>query len=270
MRAKKQLGQHFLHDQQILHRIQQVIAPKKQDYFVEIGPGHGALTAFILPHCEKLLAIEIDKDVIDGLIRRCSPLGDLSVLKQDALTVDFSRLFSDLSTYRLVGNLPYNVSTPLIFHVLAASQHVVDMHFMLQKEVVDRMVAPPGNKTYGRLSVMVQYAAKTDALFDVPPTAFNPPPKVDSAVVRLVPYQAKPIQAVDERQFAQVVSLAFQQRRKMLRASLKSYYTEDSLAKTSVDLTLRPEQLSVADFVHLSDDIILKKDFKGDLDASVY
>lgn len=270
MRAKKQLGQHFLNDQQVLNHIQQVIAPKKQDYFVEIGPGFGALTAFILPYCEKLLAIEIDKDVIDRLTNRCEPLGHLSILKQDALTVNFSNLLPEILTYRLIGNLPYNISTPLIFHVLTAGQRIVDMHFMLQKEVVDRMVAPPGNKTYGRLSVMVQYAAKVDALFDVLPTAFNPPPKVDSAVVRLVPYQVKPIQAIDEKRFAQVVSLAFQQRRKMLRASLKTYYTEGSLANAPVDLTLRPEQLSVADFVHLSDHIILKKDFKGDLDAPVY
>ncbi len=253
MRAKKYLGQHFLTDSAVLEQLQRVIAPNKQDVFVEIGPGLGALTTMILPHCQGLQAIEIDTDVLATLQYRCQHLGKLTILHQDALQVDFSTLWPDKPYYRLVGNLPYNISTPLIFQVLEAAHRIHDLHFMLQKEVTERMAAKPGSKTYGRLSVMVQYMAEVHELFDVNPTAFSPPPKVESAIVKLIPYQKKPVQAKNETHLAALVLQTFTQRRKMLRASLKAHYVEANLHKSPVDLTLRPEQLSVADFVALSD-----------------
>lgn len=256
MRAKKHLGQHFLTDPQVLQHILQVIAPTKTEQFVEIGPGLGALTEMLLPHCKALQAIEIDKDVLVSLKRRCQKLGEFSVLSQDVLTMDFAVLWPEASSYRLVGNLPYNISTPILFQVLAAASRVQDMHFMLQKEVTARMAASPGSKTYGRLSVMVQYQAEVTELFDVSPQAFNPPPKVDSAVVRLMPYHQKPIQAKDETHFANLVMNIFSQRRKMLRASLKQFYPNADLSTCPIDITLRPEQLSVADLVKLSDFLI--------------
>jgi len=256
MRAKKRLGQHFLKDEQVLSRLLQVIAPSKNDAIVEIGPGLGALTAMVLPHCQALLAIEIDSDVLASLRVRCQGKGDLTILHQDVLTVDFSALYPGCSTYRLIGNLPYNISTPLIFHVLQSASRISDMYFMLQKEVADRMAAMPGDKSYGRLSVMVQYVADVLVLFDVGPQAFSPPPKVDSAIVKLIPYRQKPIQAQDDQHFATLVTQAFGQRRKMLRASLKSHYTVAQLQQAPIDLMLRPEQLSVMDFVRLSDYLV--------------
>lgn len=256
MRAKKHLGQHFLTDRQVLQHMLQVIAPTKEQLLVEIGPGLGALTEILLPNCKGLQAIEIDKDVLASLRHRCQRLGALSILSQDVLTVDFASLWPAVPSYRLVGNLPYNISTPILFQVLMAASRIQDMHFMLQKEVTARMAANPGSKIYGRLSVMVQYLAGVTELFDVPPQAFNPPPKVDSAVVRLIPYQQKPIQAKDETHFANLVMQVFGQRRKMLRASLKQFYPTTDVSACPIDITLRPEQLSVADFVTLSDFLI--------------
>ena len=250
--ARKRFGQNFLHDANIIRRIVDAIHPAPDDLMVEIGPGQGALTDPLLKHLQHLHVIELDRDLIPVLRERFAPNG-LEIHEADALKFDFRTLFQE-QPLRVVGNLPYNISTPLLFHLLGYQQNIRDMHFMLQLEVVDRLSARPGNKDYGRLSVITQYYCQVDKLFPVPPGAFNPPPKVMSAIVRLIPRPC-PWQAQDTDLFEKVVKTAFAQRRKTLRNNLKQILDPALLDQLDIDLSLRPEQVSLQEFVKLSNDI---------------
>ncbi len=249
--AKKRFGQNFLVDNNIIDKIIVAINPKPQENIIEIGPGLGALTAPILERSKQLMAIEIDYNAAEQVKLRCEALGKLTLIQQDALTVDFNQ-FS--APFRVIGNLPYNISTPLIFHLLKWINSITDMTFMLQKEVTERICAQPGSSAYGRLSVMTQYHCRASRLFDVPPTAFHPKPKVYSSIIRLTPHnthsQTNHVNHYDY--FTNIVSAAFQKRRKMLRGSLKSWVSPEQFARCEIDSTLRAEQLSVEDFVQLA------------------
>ena len=258
---RKRFGQNFLIDEGVVRRIVRSIRPRSDDKMVEIGPGQGAITGLILEECANLDVIELDRDLIPMLKVRFDRNPGFRVHEADALKFDFSQLTDSEKTLRVVGNLPYNISTPLIFRLIAQRHLISDMHFMLQKEVVLRLAAKPGDKNYGRLSIMAQYFCEIEDLFDVPPESFNPPPKVMSSIVRLQPYTTLPITAKDETHLETVVKLAFQQRRKTLRNALKPLLEEiDDAASLSVDLSLRAERLSVADFVRLSDELSEKAD----------
>ena len=251
-RPRKRFGQNFLHDPGIIRRIVQAIAPSPGDNLVEIGPGQRAITTELLPLVKRMHAIELDRDLVEPLAARCASLGELLIHSTDALKFDFSTLADPSSPLRVVGNLPYNISTPLLFHLLDHSHHIKDMHFMLQKEVVDRMAAKPGSKTYGRLSVMLQARAQVTSLFHIGPGAFNPPPKVDSAFVRLQPWETSPYHIENRELFARVVAQAFSQRRKTLRNSLRQLLDEETIVAAGLAPSDRAEQLSVADFARLS------------------
>ena len=227
---------------------------------VEIGPGLGAMTCPLLSRIERLQVVELDRDVIPVLKGNCAGKGELTIHQADALRFDFGQLTEQPRSLRVVGNLPYNISTPLIFHLLESAEKILDMHFLLQKEVVERLAAKPGSGDYGRLSVMVQYRCRAENLFHVGRGAFNPPPKVESAVVRLTPYETPPHVARDERLFAQIVNQAFSQRRKTLRKGLQKLCTDADFEQAGIDSSLRPEQLSVADFVLLSNQITQERD----------
>ncbi|WP_308363901.1 MULTISPECIES: 16S rRNA (adenine(1518)-N(6)/adenine(1519)-N(6))-dimethyltransferase RsmA [unclassified Microbulbifer] len=256
-KARKRFGQNFLVDENIIERIVRAIAPKESDNLVEIGPGQGAITRLLLQRCPSLTAVELDRDLIPMLKFKFRDYPEFNIIEQDALKFDFGTLAGDIRAggrpLRIVGNLPYNISTPLLFHLLSFRGAVQDMHFMLQKEVVDRLSATPGSKSYGRLSVMVQYHCRVQGLFPVPPQSFRPAPKVESAIVRLVPHAAPPHPAKDEQLLERIVNVAFQQRRKTLRNALKPLYPELDPAQLPVDAGRRPETLSVQEFVQLAD-----------------
>ncbi len=245
---RKRFGQHFLTDQAVIADIVAAIAPRADDVMVEIGPGLGALTAPLTQVLRHLHVIEIDRDIVARL-RRDYPTGRLSVHAGDVLDFDFSALPPDL---RVVGNLPYNISTPLLFHLANYAAHLRDLHFMLQKEVVERMVAAPGGRDYGRLSVMLQYRFDMALLFAVAPEAFSPPPQVDSAVVRLRPRPQAQLTAASEAGLAQVVRCAFAQRRKTLRNSLAALLQAGDYDALGIAPGLRAENLAVADFISIS------------------
>ncbi len=249
--AKKQLGQHFLADRHYIDKIVMAVNPKDGDRLVEIGPGQGAITLPLLRVHPTLTVIEFDRDLIAPLTAAAEPLGDLTIVQGDVLRVDFSALAAG-EPIRLVGNLPYNISSPILFHALEHAAVVRDMHFMLQKEVVDRMAAGPGSKVYGRLSVMLQAYCQVTSLFVVPPGAFRPPPKVDSAVVRLVPRDPASVNINDHKRFAEVVKAAFGQRRKTLRNALNNVVTAEQFAAAGVRPDARAEQLDVAEFIALA------------------
>ena len=251
-RARKRFGQNFLVDEPILDRIAASVAPAAGEHLVEIGPGKGALTARLAGACDQLTAIELDRDLIPWLKVGFERHPRFCLFQADALSFDFAQLHQPDRPLRIVGNLPYNISTPLIFHLLGFAGQVKDMHFMLQKEVVHRLAAEPGQKAYGRLSVMVQYHCRVEALFEVPPSAFDPAPKVDSALVRLTPYPNLPMRANNSQTLAKLVNLAFQQRRKTLRNALKQWLPGTQLDTLPVDASLRAEALSVADYVALA------------------
>jgi len=253
-RAKKQLGQHFLHDAGIIERIVRAIDPQPGDHLVEIGPGQGALTVPLLRRHGALTAIEFDRDLLPGLDRIRAEYGALEVINADVLAVDLGRL-AGTKQIRLVGNLPYNISSPILFHALDHAAGIQDMHFMLQKEVVDRMAAGPGSKVYGRLSVMLQAFAQVTPLFEVPPGAFRPPPKVDSAIVRMLPRAAGSIGVDDAGMFSNVVKAAFAQRRKTLRNALSALADADTIGAAGVDPGARAEDIAVAQFVRLANDL---------------
>lgn len=250
--ARKRFGQHFLHDKQIIQRIVDAIAPTAEQHLVEIGPGQGALTLPILKKAGHLDVIELDRDLIPQLKHRCSGKQNLTVHQADALEFDYSTLVRDNKPLRLIGNLPYNISTPLMFHLLQYAAHIVDMHFMLQKEVVDRLAARAGTDSYGRLSIMIQYHCRVNALFNVGPDAFFPPPQVDSSIVRLIPHRELPNRAIDYDHFSHLVKTAFSHRRKTLRNCLKNIVTDDDWENVNIDSHLRPEQLTVAEYVKMS------------------
>lgn len=248
-KPRKRFGQNFLHDSFIIHRIVSAINPKPEDNVVEIGPGQGALTAPLLEKLDHLHVIELDRDLIPLLQDKFATQG-LKIHAADALKFNYSELMQD-APLRIVGNLPYNISTPLLFHLISYQEKIRDMHFMLQLEVVDRLAAKPGSKTYGRLSVITQYYCQVDKLFNVSPGAFNPPPKVMSAIVRLTP-RVFSIQATNPELFALVVKTSFAQRRKTLRNNLKQILTTEQIDSLQQDLGLRPEQLNLEDYVLLS------------------
>ena len=245
---RKRFGQNFLNSPGVIRNIVDVIAPQRGDLMVEIGPGQAAITEPLLAALDHLHVVEIDRDLI-ALLKQRFASDKLTIHEGDALDFDFAQFGSDL---RVVGNLPYNISTPLLFHLAGFAAQVRDMHFMLQKEVVDRMVAIPGNGEFGRLSVMLQYRFDMERLFIVPPDAFTPAPKVDSAIVRLIPLPADRLQARDEAAFSRIVGIAFSQRRKMLRNTLRDLFDEDALTRLDIRPTARPEELSVTDYVNLA------------------
>jgi 16S rRNA (adenine1518-N6/adenine1519-N6)-dimethyltransferase len=249
---RKRFGQHFLHDKHVIQQLVDVIAPDPGDHLVEIGPGQGALTAPVLKIVQKMDAIEIDRDLITPLKMRFMNKGTLIIHEVDALEFDFGTLLENHQPLRIIGNLPYNISTPLIFHLLKYADHIQDMHFMLQKEVVDRMAAKPKEEAYGRLSIMVQYHCEVVKLFSVSPSAFYPPPQVESSIIRLRPYRTPPHFAKEYRHFADIVRVAFSHRRKTLKNSLKELMKEDDWKKIEIDTHLRPEELSVKDYVNIS------------------
>lgn len=250
-KARKRFGQHFLHDQNIIHRIIRAINPQPGDRLIEIGPGQGALTIPLLQQCKELTAIELDRDLIPILQQRAQSIGELHLINQDVLTIDLSTL--PLSPpLRLVGNLPYNISTPLMFHLLEHSELIEDMFFMLQKEVAERIIARPEDKHYGRLSVMMQYYCDSDYLFDVPPGCFSPPPRVDSAVIRLQPHATPPVQVEDVSLLSLVVQTAFNQRRKTIHNSLKKILDNTHIESLGIDPGARAETLSLTDFAKLT------------------
>jgi len=246
--AKKRFGQNFLTDQAIISGLVDAISPKADDLMVEIGPGLGALTTPLLQKLQLLHVVELDRDIIDWM-QKNHPVAKIEIHHCDALKFDFSSLGNAI---RVVGNLPYNISTPILFHLLDNVPVIIDMHFMLQKEVVERMVAEPSTAAYGRLSVMLQYRLQMEYLFTVPPEAFDPAPKVESAFVRCVPHAVLPYPANDEALFAQVVTAAFGQRRKTLRNTLKGLLDDDGFKALDLDSQLRAENLSVADFIKIS------------------
>ena len=249
--ARKRFGQNFLNDDGVIADIVAAIAPKSNDRMVEIGPGLAAMTTPLLDTLKHLHVVEIDRDLIARLKQRFKP-ERLTIHEGDALEFDFASLAGEANDLRVVGNLPYNISTPLLFHLAEYADRVRDMHFMLQKEVVERMVAEPGGAEYGRLSVMLQYRYVMELLFIVPPTAFNPPPKVDSAIVRMIPLPAAALTAKDYALFAKVVTAAFGQRRKMLRNTLRELIDEAGLTALGIAPTARAEDLGVAEYVRIA------------------
>lgn len=251
--AKKRLGQHFLRDTAVVARIVQAFAPARDDVVVEIGPGRGALTFALLPRLARLHAVEFDRDLIAPLSVQAAPFGELALHNVDALAFDFRALAAPARKLRVIGNLPYNISTPLLFHLFAQIDCIGDMVFMLQKEVVARLAAAPGGKDYGRLSVMTQAVCAVEALFDVPPGAFAPPPKVNSAVVRLTPHATPPCALARTPAFADLVRLAFAQRRKTLRNNVKAVLTDTALVARGIDPNRRAETLSLMEFCRLAE-----------------
>ena len=250
--AKKHLGQHFLHERGIIAKIVQAVNPQPGDRLVEIGPGQGAITFPLLDKHGELTVIEFDRDLIFPLTEAARTHGTLEVIHRDVLTVDFTALARGGGPLRLVGNLPYNLSSPILFHALDHAAAIRDMHFMLQKEVVDRMAAAPGSKVYGRLSVMLQAYCAVTPLFNVPPGAFRPPPKVDSAVVRLIPRAPESIGIADSARFTEVVRAAFGQRRKTLRNALSGVADSAMIEAAGLRPDARAEQIEVAGFVRLA------------------
>ena len=242
---KKNLGQHFLHERGVIEKIVLAVNPRPGDRLVEIGPGQGAITFPLLRRHGSLTVVEFDRDLITPLMEASEGLGELTIVHKDVLKVDFGKLAGE-GRIRLVGNLPYNISTPILFHVLEHAEAIVDMHFMLQKEVVDRMASAPGSKVYGRLSVMLQALCRVQPLFDVPPGAFRPPPKVDSAVVRLIPKPADQVGIVDFPLFEALVRDAFGQRRKTLRNAVQQLCSGDDIAAAGLRPDARAEQISAS------------------------
>jgi 16S rRNA (adenine1518-N6/adenine1519-N6)-dimethyltransferase len=251
--AKKRFGQNFLTDQGVIYSLVEAISPKVDDLMVEIGPGLGALTQPLIKKLNHLHVVEIDRDIISWM-ENFYPKDKLTIHNADALKFNFAELakLSPENKIRVTGNLPYNISTPILFHLLESVDSIVDMHFMLQKEVVERMVAAPSTSEYGRLSVMLQYRIKMEYLITVPPEAFDPAPKVESAFVRCLPHKTLPYPAKNEALFAKIVTAAFGQRRKTLRNTLKEYLDDLGFTAVGIDSGLRAENLSVEQFVSIA------------------
>jgi 16S rRNA (adenine1518-N6/adenine1519-N6)-dimethyltransferase len=252
-KARKRFGQNFLHDPGVIERIIRAINPKPDDALVEIGPGLGALTEEMLAVNGRLQVVELDRDLIPVLRTKFFNYPDFRIHEADALTFDFGQLVENGQRIRIIGNLPYNISTPLIFHLLGHSGVVEDMHFMLQKEVVQRLAAVPGDNNYGRLGIMAQYFCRVQPLFEVGSGAFKPAPKVDSAIVRMVPHETLPHPAKDYRLLQAVVRTAFSARRKTLRKGLAGMVTVEQLNSVGINDGLRPENLALADYVAIAD-----------------
>lgn len=250
--TRKRFGQHFLHDVSVLDRIIQAFAPQPDDHVVEIGPGRGVLTRALAPHVACVHALEIDRDLVAALKGNPGLADNVTVYCTDALSFDYCALTSDAHRLRVIGNLPYNISTPLLFHLLEQVHCIEDMCFMLQHEVVERLCAQPRSKAYGRLGVMVQWRCQVEKLLTVKPAAFRPPPKVDSAVVRLRPHAQPPVTVNAEAVFASVVRAAFVQRRKTLRNALRGLLDGKQMQALDIDPMRRGETLTLAEFAALS------------------
>lgn len=247
---RKRFGQNFLKDQSVLNDIVTAISPQKTDHLLEIGPGTGAMTENLLAYLDRMDVIELDRDLVTFLKKRF-PANKLTIHQGDALSFDFTTLgASRENKWRIVGNLPYNISSPLLFHLMQYADCIEDQHFMLQREVVERMVAEPGSKAFGRLSVMLQWQYDMELLFIVPPEAFDPMPRVDSAIVRMIPKEMPEICSIEALE--KTVTQAFSQRRKMLRNNLAPLFTEARLIELEIDPTRRPEDLSVEQFIRLA------------------
>lgn len=249
---RKRFGQNFLHDAAVIGHILSSIRARPGEHWVEIGPGQGALTEPLLKTGVRLDLVELDRDLVALLKAKFHGHPNLTVHSADALKFDFRALAGDGEKLRIIGNLPYNISTPLMFHLLETAGCIEDMHFMLQKEVVERLCAAPGSKQYGRLGIMMQYYCATEWLFDVPPESFDPVPKVMSAVVKLTPHAAPPVRVNNMAKFNEVVTHAFSQRRKTIRNSLKKLIPEDQWADLAIDPGNRAENLSLADYAKIS------------------
>ncbi|MEE2729636.1 MAG: 16S rRNA (adenine(1518)-N(6)/adenine(1519)-N(6))-dimethyltransferase RsmA [Pseudomonadota bacterium] len=258
---RKRFGQNFLHDPGIIHQIIHAIRPQSADLMVEIGPGLGALTEHLVDQVGQLAVVELDRDLIPNLRISFATRKNFHIYEGDALKFDYSRIPADLAAsladpatkMRIVGNLPYNISTPLLFHLIDYHDRISDMHFMLQKEVVNRLAAGVGDSAYGRLGIMIQYYCRVEPLFVVPPGAFNPPPKVDSAIVRLVPHTTLPVTTRCTRSLNKIVTAAFNQRRKTVRNALKSVADDALLEAAGISPEVRPEQVSLAQYARLTD-----------------
>ena len=247
---RKRFGQHFLKDASVLDAIIAAISPQKTDLMIEIGPGLGAMTRLLLDNLAFLHVIELDRDLAEHLGKTWPP-EKLRIHQGDALQFDFAAVTDETGRkIRVVGNLPYNISTPLLFHLMAFSPQVADQHFMLQKEVIERMAAQPGSRTYGRLSVMLQWQYHMEKLFDVPPSAFSPPPEVDSAVIRMIP-RGNPV-SCDKAKLEKTVTQAFSQRRKILRNTLAPLFGENDLTDAGIDPGKRPEDIPYEQFIALA------------------
>ena len=247
---RKRFGQNFLRDAEVVHRIVAAVAPSATDHLVEIGPGEGVMTEALLPWCRRLDAVEIDRDLAARLTRKFQNQTRFQLHRADALQFNFRKLAED-GKLRILGNLPYNISTPLLFHLFEQTDGIRDMHFMLQKEVVDRLVADPGSPDYGRLGIMARYHCRAEKLFEVYPESFFPQPKVVSAVVRLVPHDTAPVDA-DPGPLSRVVAAAFSQRRKTLRNSVKALFDEAELRSLDIDPKARAETLSLEQYARLA------------------
>jgi 16S rRNA (adenine1518-N6/adenine1519-N6)-dimethyltransferase len=250
-RARKRFGQNFLHDQFVINDIVDAINPQVGENLVEIGPGLAALTEPVAARAGKLTVVELDRDLADRLERHPQLASKLTVHRGDALKSDFHQ-FASNSKLRVFGNLPYNISTPLVFHLLDQLEVVQDMHFMLQKEVVERLAAAPGNRDYGRISVAVQQACAVELVLLVPAEAFTPAPKVESAIVRLQPYQQSPFPVTDRATLHKICLIAFNQRRKTIRNNLKQIITDSQLEALGINPDARPETIGVADYCKLA------------------
>jgi 16S rRNA (adenine1518-N6/adenine1519-N6)-dimethyltransferase len=251
-KARKRFGQNFLHDHNIIYNILSNLQAQSTEHWVEIGPGLGAITEPLLQKQVTLDVIELDRDLVSFLHKQFDHYENLTIHSADALWFNFASLAKNGEKLRIIGNLPYNISTPLLFHLLDNADCIEDMHFMLQKEVVDRICANPGTKKYGRLSVMMQYFCDTELVFDVSPESFDPIPKVTSAIIKLSPHQKPPVEIEDIKKLNKVVTTAFSQRRKTIRNSLKTLITEEQLLSLKIDPTLRAESISLAEFALLS------------------
>ena len=249
---RKRFGQNFLRDESTIEAIARAIAPDDRDHIVEIGPGEGALTQALISGEGRLDAIELDRDLRTRLLAAFSTYPGFTLYSADALDFDFASLAKGGTRLRVVGNLPYNISTPLIFKLLEQAQIIIDMHFMLQLEVVERLAASPGSKEWGRLGVMAQLRCEVEPLFEVPPEAFYPPPKVRSAVVRLTPHQEPPYPSVDPASLARVVTRAFSQRRKTLRNNFKGTLEDSDFEGLAINPSARAETLSIDDFAAIA------------------
>ena len=249
---RKRFGQHFLIDPHIINELVLLINAEKKDHLVEIGPGLGALTHYLIGTAYRYDAIELDRDLIAPLNKQFGPDASWHLHQSDALQFDFACLVQNNQALRIVGNLPYNISTPLLFHLLDFKNIIQDMHFMLQQEVVTRLTAQPGDSEYGRLTIMMQYHCTAEYSLHVPPEAFDPPPKVESAVIKLTPHSLYPHIPELEKTLRHVVTTAFNQRRKTIANSLKSLASSSVLESIGIDPTLRPQQLSLENYLHVA------------------
>ncbi len=252
---RKRFGQHLLSNPNTINNIVKVIHPNQDDHLVEIGPGRGAITVPILKQVGSLHAIEIDRDIAKEVTEQCKNIGNFEIHLGDVLQFDFNILANINDPIRIFGNLPYNISTPLLFHLLKFSDCIVDMHFMLQKEVVDRITARVGDSNYSRLSIMIQSSYKVESLFDIGPNEFTPPPKVNSSFMRLKPTNEYQQQINDKDLFSKLVEIAFQQRRKTIKNSLSKLATEEQLTKANIQVTQRPQEVSIQQYIKLSNEL---------------